>query len=614
MRVPIGLARVAGVLFRWAADMGEASEGRRAALSAGEVGAFVALSRLASERRVVRAKVALVGLVVLLVGYGVMRWLAPPHTGSAILAVLVLGLALAGRRKEHPILSTAVVRRGYVRLTEPMVYRALAAAGLGGKPPKPKANRGSDSPTTVGNPDEDTAVGTPTILVPGCMRDGEGWRVVVDLPRGRTFEHATARRSELASGLDVAAVQVFLEADQASARRVTLWVSDVDPFAGKARRSPLAKCPPVSVWDEHQLGTEPRGRTVRAALLFAGFLIGSVPRVGKTLTARTLVAPAILDPACDLTVLDFKGGRDWKACEAVAVTYRSGDDDEDIVYGLAVLDRIIGEARTRFAAFRSMSDEQCPESKLTRELAAHGMHPHVVVLDEVQNLLRHPVYGKDALPRLVWLAKTGPAAGYTLVPATQRPSADVIDTDLRDNISVRLALKTMDWRSSDTILGASAASIGIESYSLQKDRHKGVAVVRGLDNGRGGDFQTVRVDLLTAPDFSRICAVGRQRRIDAGTLRGMAAGDADAVAVEVSIVADVLAVWPGAEPKVQAAALCERLATLRPALYAGMEPAALTAALGRHQVPVVQVNRAGTNRNGYPLAAVRQAAGRAVEP
>src|SRR6266536_3245872 len=164
MRVPIGLARVAGVLFRWAADMGEASEGRRAALSAGEVGSFVALSRLASERRVVRANVALVGLVVLLVGYGVMRWLAPPHTGSAILAVLVLGLALAGRRKEHPILSTAVVRRGYVRLTEPMVYRALAAAGLGGKPPKPKPQVRPVGPVVPTAPAEATAIGTPTFL------------------------------------------------------------------------------------------------------------------------------------------------------------------------------------------------------------------------------------------------------------------------------------------------------------------------------------------------------------------------------------------------------------------------------------------------------------------
>ncbi len=575
------------------------------ALDRSQVSAYVSLTRLASERRVVRAKVALAGLVVLLVGYGLLRWLAPPHTGSAILGALALalGLALAGRRPEHPIVSTASVGRKYERLTEPMVYRALAAAGLGGKPPKPPKPGQVAAP----EPAEDAAVGTPAILVPGCIRDGEGWLVRFDLPRGLTFEDATAKRTRIASGLDVAAVQVFLEAVEESARRVVMWVSDVDPYAGKPKPSPLAKCPKVSVWQPQRIGTEPRGRTVRPTLLFNAFLIGAIPRQGKTYCARCLVAPAILDPQCDLTVIDLKGGRDWKAAEQVAVTYRSGDDDEDVAYAVAVLDRIIGEARARFAAFRQLPDEQCPESKLTPELAARGMHPHVIVLDEVQNLLRHPVYGKDALPRLVWLAKTAPAAGYTLVPATQRPSADVIPADLRDNISVRLALKTMDWRSSDTILGASAASIGIESYTLLAGKHAGVAVVRGVDNGRGGDHQTVRTDLLTGEDFTRICQVGRQRRIDAGTLRGMAAGEVDQVAAEVSVLDDVRAVWPGAEPKVWAEVLCQRLAELRPALYAGLDPAGLTAALSRHGIGSIQVFRDGANRRGYALDAVQAA-------
>jgi S-DNA-T family DNA segregation ATPase FtsK/SpoIIIE len=603
LRVPVGAARVAGAVLRYGWDHETHAVARAAAL-AGETGQYATLQRIASDRRVLRVKLLAAGALLLAVGYAALRLFAPPHVGTLVLAAVLALLSFAGRRPEAPIVSSAAVPRGFDRLTQPMVLRALAAAGLGGKAPKPaKSGPGG----AAAPPEEETAVGTPVILRPGCVMDGDGWLVRFDLPRGKTFEHATARRAEIASGLDVAAVQVFLEADPTSARRVAMWVANVDPYAGKARPSPLAKCPQVSVWDAHRIGTEPRGQVVRPTLLFNAFLIGAIPRQGKTYLARALAVPAILDPHCDVTVLDLKGGRDWKAVERVAVTYRSGDDDEDVAYAVAVLDRLIGEARERFAAFRRLSDEECPESKLTREMAARGWYPHLVQIDEVQNLLRHEVYGKEALPRLIWLAKTAPAAGFMLSIATQRPAAEVIPADLRDNISVRLALKTMDWRSSDTILGASAASIGIESHTLQAGKHAGVAVVRGVDNGRGGDHQTVRSDLVTAEDFARICAVGRQRRQDAATLRGMAAGEADAVELEVSLLDDVMAVWPGAEPKVWAETVCQRLAELRPALYAGLEPAALTKALARHQVGAVQVFRDGQNRRGYELAAITKA-------
>lgn len=594
-RAPVGAARLVGWLVRWLADA-EARPVRLAAAASGETAAYLAARRMRDQAVKTRAKVLGALLLAVLVGYVALRLFAPPWAPKATLAVVVVGLAVAGRKPERPIVTAAIVRPGYERLTEPIVLRALAAAGLGGKAPKVKDGQVAD----------ETAVGTPTLPQP-VARIGDGWLAVVDLPRGRTFGHAAEKRAEIAGALDVAAVQVFLESVETSARRVVMWVADRDPYAGKPNRSPLAKCPPVTVWEPQRIGMEPRGRQVRPTLLFNAFLIGAIPRQGKTYLARTMAAPAILDPHCDLTVLDLKGGRDWKATERAAVTYRSGDDDDDVEYALAVLQRLKAEAQGRFAEFRNLSDAECPESKLTQQLAARGMLPHLIVLDEVQNLLRHEQHGKAALPLLVWLAKTAPAAGFMLMLATQRPAAEVIPADLRDNISVRLALKTMDWRSSDTILGASAASIGIESFSLLAGRHAGVAVVRGVDNGRGGDHQTVRSDLVTAEDFARICAVGRQRREDAGTLRGLAAGEVDAVQVEVSLLDDVRAVWPGAEPKVWAETLCERLADFRPDRYDGVTPDGLTKLLGRHGVGVVQINRHGTNRRGYAFADVEKA-------
>ncbi len=457
--------------------------------------------------------------------------------------------------------------------------------------------------------------GVPKLAEP-IQRDGAGWRALVDPPFGKTFGEAQNKREAIASGLDVSAVQLFLEASPASERRVLIWVSDVDPYSGKPNPSPAAKCPPASVWQPHRLGVEPRGRAVALPLIFNGFVIGAVPRQGKTFIARNLIAPAILDPHCDITVLGAKSS-DWEDVEQVAVSYAAGEgDDATVAYSVAALRSLRDECQSRYDALRALPREQRPEGKITPGLADKGFRPHVIVLEEAQNVLGHrdisgtkrSPLAKEATYLCSYLAKVGPAAGYVLMIATQRPSTEIIPSDLRDILTVRIALKVQDRVSSDTILGDYRAARGIESASLVNGRHAGVAVIVGVDNGRGGDHLTVRGDLLKSEDFARVCMVGRQRRLDAGTLRGHAAGEADTVAVDVSVLADLLAVWPGAEPKVQSAVLCARLAQLRPRLYDGLDPAALPRALDRHGVPVVQVNRAGSNRNGYTLAAVRNAA------
>ncbi len=596
---PRGAGRVVAGVAGWCADTESAP--LRAAAVSGKDGRTYAALRSAHDAAVQRRTVAVLAALAALGGLLAWWWLAGPAWAPDLTLLAAVGvLGWAGRPAGRPVLPPAVERSARVlRLTEPIVMRALAAAGLGG----PKAARRPAAKDGEDQDQEEASIGAgrPKLVVP-IARDGAGWLALVDLPYGIPATRAFGKRKELAAGLDVASVQLSLEARPESERRLLMWVADTDPFAGRPRSSPLARCPKVTVWQPQPLGLEPRGRVVRPALMFSSFLVGAVPRQGKTFTARLLVTPALLDPHCDVTVLDLKGGRDWRATEKLAVRYLSGDDDEDIATVLLVLEQLVGEARERFRRFRTLSDTECPESKLTPELAARGMRPHLVVVDEVQNALRHATYGKSVLPLLIWLAKTAPAAGFTLVLATQRPSADVIPADLRDNTTVRLALKTMDYRSSDTILGASANSIGIESHTLILHRHAGVAVVRGIDNARGGDHQTVRSDLLTGEDFTRVCQVGRQRRIDTGTLRGAAAGEPDPVAVQVSVVADVLAVWPGAEPKVWAETLCERLAEFRPTLYGQLDPTALTRALG---LDSVQVFRDGTNKRGYALDAVQ---------
>ncbi|EXG79167.1 hypothetical protein [Cryptosporangium arvum] len=600
-----GSWRISGRLLAWALDTrADAMEQELATGARQDAKEFI---RVREDRaRRIRARLVVLGLATLVgAGGGAYLWFFTPRLVQVLVAmVLVTILARVGANPDTPLIGPAMATSsGYLQLSDAILMRALNAAGLGGT--VAKVDRNGET-TEEGN--------RPTLAQP-LQRENAGYLAMVDLPFGKTVADATKGQAALASGLDVDEVQVFVENVRGSARRVSIYVADEDPFMLPPRRSPLARLPRVSVWNPNPLGADVRGREVCPSLIFNSFLIGAIPRSGKTYAGRALVAPGFLDPHCDVTVLDFKGGKDWQAAEQLAVTFRLGDDDEDLGYAIGALQNLKGEAQNRFKAFRAMSDEQNPEGKLTPELAKAGYRPHLIVLDEVQNLLRAPEkeIRDEALALLVWLAKTAPAAGFTLVMATQRPATDVIPSDLRDNTSVRLALRTKTWQSSDAILGSGINAIGFGTQRFLEE-HKGAAILGGVSNGRGGDLQVIRTDLLKNSDFTQICQIGAQRRADAGTLRGHAVGQAEEIVVTVTILSDVVAVWPGVEPKVQAKTLVERLQEAYPSKHAHLDQTSLTKALKDHGVPVVQVYRDGSNRNGYALAAVRKALAKAEGP
>jgi S-DNA-T family DNA segregation ATPase FtsK/SpoIIIE len=596
-RSPRGALRAALWVQHWTFDR-QAAPVEQALATEDQVKDYLRIRESREVRVRIRAVVSGVLLALALVGLAFLLK-SPAWVQGAAGLVAVAALGAVGTDPKKPLVTPALLADGrWLDLTAPIVMRALRVAGLGGSPAKLDKNGV-----------EIEADNRPR-LVQDITRSANqrGYEVLVDLPFGKTAGDAAAAVKELASGLDVDLPQVFPEPVHGRARRVSIYVADEDPMLLAPHRSPMAKMPQVSVWDAHPLARTPIGREVRASLLFNSFLLGAVPRSGKSFAAKCLVAPGVLDPHCDLTVLDCGGGRDWLPAEQVAVDYVAGDEQEDLAVIVGILERLRQEARQRLAEFRKLSTKVLPEDKLTRALAEGGMAPHLIVLDELQNLLR--ASDKDirklALELLVWLAKTAPKAGYSTVGITQRPAAEVIPADYRDITTVRIALRTKSAQGSDAILGSYASARGWRSDRFREE-HKGAAVIGGISNGRGGDMQVARVDLLTPGDFEKACLVGRQRRLDAGTLRGVAAGQVDDVRITVTIVQDVLAVWPGERPKVQAHILVARLKEIFPDRHAALDETALTRALKRHGIEAQQVWQDDSNRNGYALESVRRA-------
>lgn len=379
-------------------------------------------------------------------------------------------------------------------------------------------------------------------------RVGNGWLVILDLPASRKASKVVAAREDLASALAVDEVRLILErvrGDKGHAGRLSMWIGDSDPYAAKPLPWPLVSAEVWDFWHPAPFGTIARGDVLCLPMVWTSLLTGAVPRMGKTFAARIPCTAAALDPFVLLLVFDGKGGKDWRPFEEVAYRFGRGDDDATCDRLMASLRWAAADVQRRFDVLGDLDDDLCPESKVTPEITRDpklNMPLVLINVDEVQVYLEDdtPVivgYDDKGKPKtkargriicdlLTYIAKKGPAAGYILNLATQKPDAQVIPDKLRGQVGTRLALKTMTWQASETILGAGTYKAGMDASKLLKS-HKGVGLLLGADGEtelEASEAVTVRTFKLDIADIRRACKRGRELRKAAGTLAGDAAG------------------------------------------------------------------------------------------
>jgi DNA segregation ATPase FtsK/SpoIIIE, S-DNA-T family len=563
-RAPRGVGRAMGGTLRWMSDA-EGLPVRLASVARADAEQYVKLSRQRDSRVRARTIAVLLGaglLLAALVGLA----LAPVRTKWTVLVGLVALFGWVGSPADRPLIDAAVVAQRFRKLSADVVARAFTVAGLA----KP------DDPITFPQP---------------IQRDGDGWRAVVDMPYGKTFTHALAKRDEIASGIDVLPQQVFLDRDTTSARRLALWVAGRDPLAVPAGRTPLLRAERVDFWAPFPIGVDERGNLVTVCLMWLSILVGAVPRQGKTFSARLLALAAALDPYVRLYVYDFKGSPDWRGfvkvahrCEFGTVIDRDGDPVERVLADMAALKEEVGRRNARLS---ELPKDVCPEGKLTQQIAHNkslNMPVVLVVLDEVQEGLTHPQHGKALLEMLTYLVKVGPSVGVHFLTSTQKPDERSCPPMFRDQHQARFCLRVTAWQVSDVILGAGAYTEGLDASRLLPS-HKGVGIMRGLTDTGG----IVRTHLADGDDADRILTRARALRMAAGTLTGTAAGESTEHAPAVSILDDVLAVVPAGEARVWSETVVARLAELRPDTYSGWGAEQLAAALKPHGIGTAQV-------------------------
>lgn len=577
-RSPVGAWRAVGWLIRWVLDV----EGRRVRAGmagaenggVGEASAYLRIDQQHREAMKLRSLAVLAGAAVSVVLLATVAYVWG-RLGLILLAVAaVLTLGVLGRNEKTLRVGASVHEVGPPRLTSALIVDALRTLGIG------ELNKAlKDDPHAV------------RFVSPVC-RDGAGWRADLDLPGGVTASDVIERRSRLASGLRRPESAVWPAPGDQHAGRLTIFVSDKAMDGHRPVRWPLLERGRTSYFEPLVVGADERGRPVSLTLAGASCIAGGVPRSGKTVGVRVLALAAALDPLVELHLIDGKGGSDWLPFEPIATFLCAEDDDEGLARCMADLRAVQADMRRRYKTLRSLPREQCPQGKVTADLAARRplrLAPILYVIDESQILLNGPE-GKDAAAIVEDLIRRGPAAGITLVLATQRPSRDSIPTGASANASLRVGFRTMDHTSSDIILGSGVGTAGYRSNGFTRS-DVGLSWVLA----DGNDPTLCRWAYVDADDAAAVIARARADREKLGLLPT----DDDEPAPD--LLADVLAVWPAEDrARLWYEDLSERLVSRGHTLTSE----AVSAALRAHGVSGVQVTKTvdGTKQNRRGVA------------
>jgi S-DNA-T family DNA segregation ATPase FtsK/SpoIIIE len=539
------------------------------------------------RRLIASAVVAAVGVA----AWVLLRHRLPGLVWPLLAAAAVVGLARLGRGSRR-IVQPAHVPMAYEALTQDVITRALGSLGLAG----------INQWLREGN----------QIAFAGPVRqDGPGWRAEVDLPFGVTATQIIERREQLASGLRRPLGAVWPEpVTSEHAGRLELWVGREDISKAKAPAWPLLRSGAVDIFAPFPYAVDVRGRVVKAPLIYHNWLLGSIPRQGKTAAVRVLACAVALDPLAEPWVHELKGTGDLDAMEAVAHRFVSGIDDEAIGYAAESLRLLRAEIGRRAPRIKALDPRICPEKRVTREIAARRslrLRPIACIIDEAQNLFAHPKHGKQAGDDAEFIIKVGPAMGVVLVLATQRPDKDSLPTGISSNVSIRFCLKVMGQVENDMILGTSAYRQGIRATTFRPKIDAGLGYLIGEDPA-----QVCRTYFLDVADAKAVVGRARAARERAGTLTGYAAGE-DTSGPARDVLADALACFTDG-PALHWTVLAERLAQRWPERYAGLTDAAISAQLRDAGVRSVTVSMGGAKARGCRLDAIEAITAAAVTP
>ncbi|MGH3793260.1 MAG: hypothetical protein ACRDSP_00035 [Pseudonocardiaceae bacterium] len=488
----------------------------------------------------------------------------PPVWPFVLLGTAVwLSLGWVGRPAGRKLVKDTGPRGGAaVPLSAPLVRQALCQIGVPG----------------LKDPDS-------IRLLHDIHRHGAGVQVDVELDGGVAASQVVERRERLAAALKRELGTVWPAGGTRHAAHLSLYVCDTPMTKQVQRPWPLENGPEVDIFTPVPVATDQRGEWVYVTLAYAAVVIGAQPRMGKTFFQRELALIAGLDTRTKVFGFDGKGTGDFAPLRLFAHFYTVGDDEDEIVDRvLPALRELSKELRRRAKVVLNLPHEQCPESKVTSELASRrdlGLEPIVVVIDETQSYFswgakknkQHKAIREEITEIVTDLVKRGPALGYIVMLASQNVCEETIPRQISTNAGIRGALKLFDNITNDQVLGVGAYHRGYDATSFDIT-DKGLIYL----NADGATPQIVRsVVGLDVVASERIAKIARARREAKNRLTGYAAGEeAESEAAQADLLADCRDVMDHPPvPRMLFRELLAGLVALRPATWGQLDVPAL---------------------------------------
>ncbi|MEU8718215.1 FtsK/SpoIIIE domain-containing protein, partial [Streptomyces sp. NPDC048663] len=372
------------------------------------------------------------------------------------------------------------------------------------------------------------------------MLDARGaWSAVIDLPPGIPAKKAMRAISEIASALGVEDAQVNMvktKGKGARSGRLEIYVAKQLPFTEDAEPGPLlALEAAANFWGRIAIGPDVRGLAISISVVERSGLVGGEPGAGKSASGNVILLAAALDPRVILWLADGKAGGDLEPFRELC-EYFEGDADPEAFYEM--LKAAVADMKARYALLKKLG-----KRKVTEELANKYplLRQKLLWVDELMFYTTDDDFGKKITKLLRNLVSRGRAAGIVTFCATQKPGSDVVDTSLRDLLSIRWALRCTTPEASDTILGKGAAAAGYSAKTIEPEMRGA-----GLLWAEGSNPVLVRADYYDDDQVELLIKRAYDLREAAGTLpegpktladqlRDKGEADADVLAVLVDV-------------------------------------------------------------------------------
>jgi S-DNA-T family DNA segregation ATPase FtsK/SpoIIIE len=245
----------------------------------------------------------------------------------------------------------------------------------------------------------------------------------------------------------------------------------------------------LSIYDPIYLGLDTRGRPVHVNLMYRNILLGGEPGSGKSVAQGNIVSHAALSTDVDLILID---GKLVELLPYAPVAKQFVGND--IRKAIQVLKAVQAD----------MDDRYLHLARTGRNKITHndGYRATLLAVDELAYFLASTGTKEQQEEFFVLLrdiVARGRAVGIIVVAATQRPSADIVKTSLRDQFSYRLAFRCSTDSSSDIILGTGWVSEGHSAKDIPPEE-----LGQGLLLAEGGRPRRIKTAYLVRDDIDRL--------------------------------------------------------------------------------------------------------------